>query len=56
MRLVVEGRFGRMVALHPPDIRALPLRQTVGRGRIRTVPLDSDVIRSARDLDIGFGD
>jgi hypothetical protein len=45
-----------MVALDPPEIRALSLRRTVGKGRVRTVPLGSDVIRSARDLGIGFGD
>lgn len=56
MRLVAEGRFGKMVALDPPEIRAVSLRRAVGRGKIRTVPLDSDVIRSARDLGIGFGD
>jgi 6-phosphofructokinase 1 len=55
-RLVAEGRFGVMVALDPPKLRAVPLRQAVGRGRIRSVPLDSDVIRSARDMGIGFGD
>jgi ATP-dependent phosphofructokinase / diphosphate-dependent phosphofructokinase len=56
MRLLAEGDSGKMVALDPPDIRALSLRRTVGRGQVRTVPLDSDVIRSARDLGIGFGD
>ena len=56
MRLVAERNYGKMVALAPPRVHAVPLRQAVGYGKIRTVPLDSDVIRSARDLGIGFGD
>jgi 6-phosphofructokinase 1 len=54
MRLVVDGHFGKLVSLAPPAIQAVPLRVAVGR--IRTVPLHSDVIRSARDLGVGFGD
>jgi phosphofructokinase-like protein len=56
MRLVAEGHFGTMVALDPPDVRAIPLREAVGQGKMKKVPLDSDVIRSARDMGIGFGD
>jgi 6-phosphofructokinase 1 len=56
MRLVADGEFGMMVALLPPKVLAVPLRQAVGRGKIRSVPRDSDVIRSARDLGISFGD
>lgn len=56
MRFVAERRFGSMVALDPPKVLAVPLRKAVGRGRIRKVPLDSDVIRSARDVGICFGD
>lgn len=55
-RWAADGRAGVMVSLDPPKLRAVPLRQVVGGGRIRRVPLDSDVIRSARDLGIGFGD
>jgi phosphofructokinase-like protein len=54
MRLVNEGLFGNMVALKPPSVVPVPLHQVVGK--IRQVPLDSDVLRSARDLGIGFGD
>ncbi len=56
MRLVAEREFGKMVALVPPEIRAVPLRQVARNGKIRSVPKDSDVIRSARDLGISFGD
>jgi hypothetical protein len=28
----------------------------VGRGRMKKVPLRSDIVQSARDMGIGFGD
>ncbi len=52
--LIVRGEFGVTVALHSPDIVAVPLERIVGRQR--TVPLDSDVIRTARNVGISFGD
>jgi ATP-dependent phosphofructokinase / diphosphate-dependent phosphofructokinase len=54
VRFVLEGRFGTMVAFHPPDIVPVPLERVVGR--TRTVPLDFDVIHSARALNISLGD
>ncbi|HEY8378248.1 MAG TPA: ATP-dependent 6-phosphofructokinase, partial [Nannocystis sp.] len=54
VRCVAEGRFGTMVALDPPDIRAVPLEEAVRD--IKRVPVDSDTIRTARDLGISFGD
>ena len=54
VELALAGEFGTMVAFHPPDIVAVPLEKVVGR--IRTVPLDSDVIRTARAMGIAFGD
>jgi 6-phosphofructokinase 1 len=56
MRLVAEGRFGTMVALAPPKVLAVPLARAVGHGRMKKVPLDSDILQSARDMGIGFGD
>lgn len=35
---------------------AVPLRRAVGHGKIRRVPLGSDLIRSARDVGISVGD
>jgi len=55
MRLA-EGRFGTMVALDPPKVAAVPLAKAVGHGRMKKVPLDSDILQSARDMGIGFGD
>jgi ATP-dependent phosphofructokinase / diphosphate-dependent phosphofructokinase len=54
MELVLARQFGTMVAFHPPDIAAVPLEKVVGR--IRTIPHDFDVIRTARAVGVGFGD
>ena len=54
VELVLDGTFGHMVAFHPPDIVAVPLDKVVGR--TRTVPLDFDVLRTARAMGISLGD
>jgi len=54
VELLLEGRFGHMVAFHPPDIVAVPLDRVVGR--MRNVPLDFDVVRACRALGISLGD
>ncbi len=54
MELLLDGQFGQMVAYHPPDIVAVPLEKIVGR--TRNVPLDSDLIRTARAMGISLGD
>jgi 6-phosphofructokinase 1 len=54
VELVLEGRFGHMVAFHPPEIAAVPLEKIVGR--TRNVPLDFDVLRTARAMGISLGD
>jgi ATP-dependent phosphofructokinase / diphosphate-dependent phosphofructokinase len=48
-----EG-FGRMVALIPPDVESIPIRQAIGR--LKTVPVTNDIIESAREIGISFGD
>jgi 6-phosphofructokinase 1 len=53
-RLVRKAAFGRMVALLPPDVESVPIRDAVGRQK--TVPVDSDIIESAREIGISFGD
>jgi len=52
-RLIRKGAFGRMVALMPPDVESLPIREAIGQRRI--VPVDSDIIESAREIGISFG-
>jgi len=54
VRLIEEGTFAHMVALDPPEVLAVPLE--VATSRMKTVPLDSDTVLTARDLEISFGD
>jgi 6-phosphofructokinase 1 len=54
VRLVAEGSFGCMVALDPPNVRAVPLDEAISR--TKTVPLESDVVATARALGICLGD
>jgi phosphofructokinase-like protein len=56
VRAVKDGDFETMVALKPPTIVRVPLKVAVGGGRTKSVPLDSDVVMSARGLGISFGD
>ena len=54
VELVKQGVFGRMVANNPPDIVPIPLADVVGR--TKTVPLDYDLIATARAIGVSFGD
>lgn len=54
IRLIQRGEFGRMVALKPPTVTSVSLDEAVGK--MNLVPKDSDVIQTARDLGISFGD
>jgi 6-phosphofructokinase 1 len=54
VRALEEGESNVMVALDPPSVRYVPLEQATKR--MKNVPLDCDVILTARDLGISFGD
>ncbi len=54
VRALEEGQRGVMVALAPPTVNYVPLEEATRR--MKSVPLDSDVILTARDLGICFGD
>jgi ATP-dependent phosphofructokinase / diphosphate-dependent phosphofructokinase len=54
VELLRAGQFGKMVANHPPDIVPVPLGEVVGR--TKTVPLDYDLLLTARALGVSFGD
>jgi 6-phosphofructokinase 1 len=54
VRAIADEAFGTMVGLNGPDITRVPLDQVVGRSK--NVPLDSDTIRTARELGIRLGD
>ena len=54
VELITQGDFGTMVALAPPDIVARRLDEVVGK--TKTVPLDSDLVQTAKALGVTFGD
>ncbi len=54
VELVRRGEFGTMVAFAPPDIVARRLEDVVGK--TKTVPLDFDLLLTARALGVTFGD
>ena len=54
VELLMKGQFGKMVANHPPDLVPIPLGEVVGK--IKTVPLDYDLLLTARSLGVAFGD
>jgi 6-phosphofructokinase 1 len=54
VELILKGQFGKMVANHPPDLVPVPLGEVVGK--LKTVPLDYDLMLTARALGVSFGD
>ena len=54
VRALEQGKTGVMVALDPPTVRYVPLADATHR--MKTVPLDSDIVMTARDLGVSFGD
>jgi 6-phosphofructokinase 1 len=54
VRALEEGEDGIMVALDPPTVRYVPLEKATAR--MKTVPLDHDLMLTARDLGVAFGD
>jgi ATP-dependent phosphofructokinase / diphosphate-dependent phosphofructokinase len=48
-----EGKFGTMVALDTPDIVLVPLTELAGK--VRSVPVDSQLIRCAESIGINMG-
>jgi 6-phosphofructokinase 1 len=54
VQAIADGDFGTMVALRGTGIVRVPLADAVGRQR--RIPLDSDIITTARALGISLGD
>jgi 6-phosphofructokinase 1 len=54
VRCVENKQFGTMVALDPPEIKAVPLEEAISH--MKMVPIQSDTVLTARDLGISFGD
>jgi 6-phosphofructokinase 1 len=54
VELILRGQFGRMVANAPPELVAVPLGDVVGKTKL--VPLDYDLLQTARMMGVSFGD
>ena len=54
VELVLRGEFGTMVAFAPPDIIARRIDEVVGK--TKTVPVDFDLLATAKALGVTFGD
>ncbi|HDP75413.1 MAG TPA: ATP-dependent 6-phosphofructokinase [Bacteroidales bacterium] len=52
--MVLEGKFGEMVAYRHPDIISVPLIDTINRPNF--VDPDCDLVRTARGVGISFGE
>lgn len=53
-RLVRKGEFGRMVALMPPDVESVLIKDAIAS--LKRVPLNNDILQAAREIGISFGD
>ncbi len=54
IRALADGQINVMVALDPPRVKTIPLTKAIET--MKAVPLDSDVVLTARSLDICLGD
>lgn len=54
VKLIAEGKFGRMVGLKTPHIRSAPIKDAIGT--YHTIDKDSDVLSTARAMGICLGD
>ena len=53
VQAAAEGKFGTMVSLDTPDITLVPLQELAGK--VRSVPLDSQLIQCAESIGINMG-
>jgi 6-phosphofructokinase 1 len=54
VELILRGQYGKMVANNPPDIVPIPIGEVVGK--TKTVPLDYDLLQTAKAIGVAFGD
>lgn len=52
--LIREGKFGNMVAVQNDRIVPVPLKEVAGR--LKTVPVDGELVHAARELGLCMGD
>ena len=53
VRGIEQGYFGMMVALDPPEVKYVPIDEAMGK--MKLVPMDSDIVVTARDMGISLG-
>ena len=53
VRVLMRGERGKMVALSSADIITVPLSKACAN--LKTVPVDSQIVRAARDVGVSFG-
>jgi len=53
IRGLEEGQAGVMVALDPPNVKYVPIEEAMGK--MKMVPMNSDIVLTALDLGISFG-
>lgn len=54
VQLLADGCMGCMVALDPPNVEAVPLAEAVAE--LKRIPVDGDVVQTARAMGICLGD
>jgi 6-phosphofructokinase 1 len=54
VEMIAQGLFGHMAAFRPPEIVPVPLTNAIGA--IRQVPVNGEIVRTARALGISLGD
>ncbi len=54
VNLIAEGQFGSMVSYQNYQVRHVPIADAVNR--LRLVPPDGELVQTARDVEISFGD
>jgi len=54
VEFAAQERWGCMVAINPPRVDAVPLKDAVAS--LKVVPRDGDLVRTARSLGTSFGD
>lgn len=54
VRELAEGRYGEVVVLRGGIITTIPMAECAGK--VKTVPIDDEMVRTARGLGISFGD
>lgn len=54
VRLVHDGQYGKMVAVRGENLVAVDMAEVAGK--VRTVPPECELVQTARDLGISFGD